>query len=72
MAELNRALKDHELIKIKIAVDDRELRQELVKTICADTQSDSVQTIGKVALLLRKNSRPNPKTSNLMRYLSEL
>ena len=72
MAELNRALSDHELIKIKLSVDDRDARQDLVKKICTDTQSESVQTIGKVALLLRKNSRPNPKTSNLIRYLSDI
>lgn len=72
LAEINRALSDHELIKIKIAVDDRKTRLELVGTACKETQSETVQTIGKVALILRKNSKPNPKTSNLVRYLSKL
>lgn len=72
MAELNRALNDHELIKVKIAVDDRDARQELAATMCKSTQAELVQSIGKIALILRKNTRPNPKTSNLLRYLSDL
>ena len=70
MSEIDRALHDHELIKIKIAVDDRELRQAYGEEICRRQTAEKVQTIGKILLVLRRNSRPNPKTSNLLRHLA--
>ena len=65
LEELNRALDDHELIKIKIAVGDREARDLVLKSIVTDTRADLVQQIGNVALLLRKNPNAKPKLSNL-------
>ena len=72
MAEIDRALHDHELIKIKIAIDDRELRASTTRDFCMQHKAELVQSIGKTALVLRKNTRPNPKTSNLIRYLNAL
>ena len=72
LAETNRALNDHELIKVKIAEDDREVRQKTAKILCEKTGSELILSIGKIALILRKNSKPNPKTSNLVRHLAEL
>lgn len=63
--ELNRALDDHELIKVKIAVGERDLRAEVISEMVRATRSELVQTIGKVALLLRRNPQANPKLSNL-------
>ncbi|MFT6389013.1 MAG: RNA-binding protein [Cellvibrionaceae bacterium] len=67
MAELDRALTDHELIKIKLALDDKDARKKLTKRICDHTSSHVVQEIGKVALILRTAKKPNPKLSNLLR-----
>jgi len=67
LAELERALNDHELIKIKCAVDDKDDRKELIKTISDQTKSTVVQEIGKVAFLLRASKKPNAKLSNLLR-----
>lgn len=67
IAELERALTDHELIKIKLALEDKSDRKELTKKICDITKSDVVQEIGKVALILRAAKKPNPKLSNLLR-----
>lgn len=72
MAEIDRALHDHELIKVKVAIDDREQRIAITKDFCAQHKAELVQSIGKIALVLRKNSRPNPKTSNLIRFLNAL
>lgn len=47
--ELERALNDHELIKIKIASQDREARQQAVTELCAGAKAEVVQTIGKIA-----------------------
>lgn len=63
--ELERALDDHELIKIKVASTDREERRELINTACEATGAELVQVIGKMAVLLRRTAEPNTKLSNL-------
>ncbi|WP_144820483.1 ribosome assembly RNA-binding protein YhbY [Marinobacter piscensis] len=65
--ELERALNDHELIKIKVASPDRETRQEAVTALCAATGAEVVQSIGKIAVIMRRAKKPNPKLSNLLR-----
>ena len=65
--EIERALDDHELIKIKIAVGDPEFRRNLAEQICENHRAALVQSIGKVALILREAKKPNPKLSNLLR-----
>ncbi|WOX04702.1 ribosome assembly RNA-binding protein YhbY [Microbulbifer pacificus] len=66
-AELNRALDDHELIKVKLAVNDREVRRELIAELCQQSGAELVQEIGKIALIFRKAEKPNAKLSNLLR-----
>lgn len=70
LTELNRALNDHELIKVKVSSDDREERKQLIEQMAQDCSAEVIQKVGKVALLLRRNSRPNPRTSNLVRGLA--
>ncbi|HTN32386.1 MAG TPA: YhbY family RNA-binding protein [Marinobacter sp.] len=65
--ELERALNDHELIKIKVASTDRDLRQETINELCASNKAELVQMIGKIAVILRRAKTPNPKLSNLLR-----
>tara|TARA_R100000789_G_C2993033_1_gene146641 strand:- start:510 stop:818 length:309 start_codon:yes stop_codon:yes gene_type:complete len=65
--ELERALNDHELIKIKVASTDREARQEAIQALCESSGAELVQTIGKIAVILRRARKPNPKLSNLLR-----
>lgn len=69
LAEINRALDDHELVKIKVAVGDRDLRDELVASLCEQAGAHLVQRIGNTATLLRRNPQANPKKSNLQRPL---
>lgn len=66
-AELERALDDHELIKVKIASPDREDRRAVADALCEETGAELVQMIGKIAILLRRAKKPNPKLSNLVR-----
>lgn len=68
LAELDRALSDHELIKIRITVADRDTRQLLVNEVCKATDAELVQVIGKMVILLRRNKTPNANLSNLVRY----
>lgn len=65
LEELERALDDHELIKVKLVIGDRELRADVIQQMVKRTGSELVQTIGKVALLVRRNPRANAKLSNL-------
>lgn len=67
-AELERALNDHELIKIKLVTGEKAQKSALVDEICALTKGVAVQSIGHVLLLLRAAKKPDPKLSNLLRY----
>ncbi len=65
--ELNRALHDHELIKVKIAIGDRDDRSAIIDALLDATKAELVQSIGKVVVLLKKNPKAKPKLSNLVR-----
>lgn len=66
-AELERALNDHELIKIKLAVGDRENRDRLLAELLDGAAAELVQQIGNTALILRRSAEPDPRKSNLLR-----
>jgi RNA-binding protein len=68
IAEIERALNDHELIKVKVVTEDREDKKLIVAAMIKETGATLVQTIGHIALILRKVEKPNPKLSNLKRY----
>ncbi|MFK7977668.1 MAG: YhbY family RNA-binding protein [Halioglobus sp.] len=70
LAELHRALKDHELIKIKLAVGSREARAETIQKACEQTGATLVQSIGNTALLVLRSKKPDPKLSNLIKPVS--
>ncbi|SIR03875.1 YhbY family RNA-binding protein [Marinobacterium stanieri] len=65
--EVDRALEDHELIKVKFAVGDRNLKRQLIRQLCEIVEAKLVQEIGNIALLYRPAQEPNPKLSNLLR-----
>lgn len=67
LTELDRALDDHELIKIKFASSDRETRQALLDDVLRRSRSELIQQIGKVALICRIARKTNKKLSNLHR-----
>lgn len=68
ISELARALQDHELIKIKLALAEREDRAAMLDELLANSNAECIQTIGKVALLYRRNPNANPKLSNIQRF----
>lgn len=70
LSELERALEDHELIKIKIVAEEREDRVALIHEITRQTQAELVHSVGKTAVLVRYSNRPKPKLSNLLRSQS--
>jgi len=52
--ETELALDTHELIKVKIRAE-RDDRKQIRDQICAKTGAESIQTIGQVAVIYRKN-----------------
>jgi len=52
--ETERALHDHELIKIKVRAGDRDTRDGLIETLAERTTAELVNRIGHVAVLYRK------------------
>lgn len=66
-AELERALSDHELIKVKLAVGDRDAKKAVSDKICQNFKAELVQSIGHILLIYRPAKAPNPKLSNLLR-----
>ena len=53
VAEVDRALAAHELIKVKINTDDREERVTLGDEICSRTGAAAVHRVGKVLIMWR-------------------
>ena len=60
--ETERALGDHELIKVKAPGGDREARDALFSALAARTTSALVQRIGNVAVLYR----PHPELPRIL------
>lgn len=53
VAEIDRALTAHELIKVRVGVADRLARAEMCEAICARTGAAEVLRVGKVLGLWR-------------------
>ena len=66
--EVERALEDHELIKIKFDINDREARSNLIVTMLKNSKAFQVSTTGKILLCYRISSKRNKKLSNLTKY----
>jgi RNA-binding protein len=60
LAELDLALEHHELVKVKIAAEDRDARDEMVAEMLLKSRANLVQRIGNIATLFRR-SRERPQ-----------
>lgn len=58
LAEIELALEHHELIKIKVPEEDRDIRNAIQVTIAEHTKAVLVQSIGKVAVFYRPATEP--------------
>ncbi|MCW5593845.1 MAG: YhbY family RNA-binding protein [Burkholderiales bacterium] len=61
VAETDRALTAHELIKVKAASDDREARSAWMAELCERLGAQPVQSIGKILVLWRENPEKKEK-----------
>ena len=59
VAEIDRALTAHELIKVKILAE-RDAREEMAEAICARTDSAMAQSVGKIVVLWRPKADEPP------------
>ncbi len=57
-SETQQALDIHELIKVKIAAGDRELRDAWIDALIAQTESELISRIGNIATLYRPAKKP--------------
>lgn len=57
LQELDRSLAAHELVKVRVRAEDRQLRDEMIEDMCSACEALLVQRIGHVALLYR----PDPE-----------
>lgn len=51
--ELDRALLSHELLKVKVQLDDRNTRKTILEEICQKLKAVPVQHIGKIFIIYR-------------------
>lgn len=60
LAEIERALTAHGLIKVRLAGADRASREELSDRVCAHTGAAAVQQVGRVLVLWRPRPDDEP------------
>ena len=58
LKETGRALKAHELIKIKADSGEKETRAQWLESICAELGAAPVQSIGKMLVIYRAAEKP--------------
>lgn len=56
LAELAAVLEQHELVKVKVGAEDREVRDAMIAEIADKTGAALVQRIGHVAVLYRPST----------------
>ncbi|CAM3602197.1 RNA-binding protein [Rouxiella silvae] len=56
LAEIEQALQHHELIKVKIAAEERETKTLIVDAIVRETKANNVQVIGNMLVLYRPST----------------
>lgn len=55
LKELEQALDDHELIKVRLTGEDRAARAAEITRLTESSRAESVQAIGRIAVLYRRN-----------------
>jgi RNA-binding protein len=61
LAEIDRSLAAHELIKVRVAGDDRDARLAMRDRIVAELSAEPVQTIGKLLVFYRAAPDEEPQ-----------
>lgn len=57
LAEIDRALEHHELLKIRINASNRQERGSMTQAVCSALGAETVQIIGHIATVFRQGPR---------------
>ncbi|NHI00346.1 ribosome assembly RNA-binding protein YhbY [Oceanimonas pelagia] len=57
LAEIDLALNHHELIKVKVAAEDRDVKKLIMDAIVRETGAVKVQTIGHILTIYRQSEQ---------------
>lgn len=55
--EIDLSLDHHELIKIKVSAGDRDVRDEMISSLCDTNKAELIQRVGNIALVFRRNQK---------------
>jgi putative YhbY family RNA-binding protein len=64
LKEIDRSLNAHELIKVRVAGNDRDARSETLSRVCEGLGATAVQHIGKILVIYRQRAEPATKPGN--------
>lgn len=67
LKEIDVNLRSHELIKIRVATDEREMRAGFLREICDALAAAPVQHIGKILVVYRANPEAGHRTAKRSR-----
>lgn len=67
VAEIDRSLKSHELIKVRASGIDRGAREALLAEVCLRTGAEPVQQIGKILVIFRETPEASPREAEPQR-----
>ena len=67
--EIDRALTEHELVKVKLLTSERSGKKKLSNEIYIDLNAECIQSVGNIILLYRAAKNPDNRLSNLSRKL---
>ena len=62
LKEIDRALDAHELIKVRMSGEDRDVRSDTLRRVCEDLNATAVQHIGKILVIYRQRPEPAVKS----------
>ncbi|HWH46372.1 MAG TPA: ribosome assembly RNA-binding protein YhbY [Burkholderiales bacterium] len=62
LTEIGRGLDAHELIKVRMAGEDREARSDMLRRVCAELGATAVQHIGNILVIYRQRGEPAVKS----------
>lgn len=71
IAEIERSLSAHELIKIRVAGEDRTAREQILQEICTQTGCIEIQHLGKILIVYRPNETESGKKKKSAPYISK-
>lgn len=61
LKEIDRSLNAHELIKVRVAGEDRDARSDTLRRVCEELGAAAVQHIGKILVIYRQRPKLDAK-----------